>query len=76
MKRFRENGLEEDTDMITPFREAMRKVAHKRKRSGGVFLLSRTSDTPIHHLVDQRDKDQIKQDRYQGSLKVRVQPQP
>ena len=76
MKRFRENGLEEDTDMITPFREAMRKVAHKRKRSGGVFLLSRTSDVPIHHLVDQRDKDQIKQDRYQGSLKVRVQPQP
>jgi hypothetical protein len=71
MKRFKENGLEEETDMITPFREAMRKVAHKRKRNGGVFLLRRTSDTPIHQLVDQRDKDQIKQDRYQGSLKVR-----
>ena len=33
MKRFKENGLEEETDMITPFREAMRKVAHKRKRN-------------------------------------------
>jgi hypothetical protein len=71
MKRFKENGLEEAGEFITPFREAMRRAPHKRKRNGGVFLLQRLTEQPIHGLTNERNKDTIKQDRYMGSLKAR-----
>jgi hypothetical protein len=71
MKRFKENGLEEAGEFITPFRDAMRRAPHKRKRNGGVFLLQRLTEQPIHGLTNERNKDTIKQDRYMGSLKAR-----